>query len=164
MRRVIRWRIVEANPSVLVQSSIARRLSAALGLKSSLRHIRNAGCKIASLGLCPKKGVWNSPASINAGVLSASKFQTPFFGPTRIVSLLLGTESRVLSLFGHAFARTEITRRPGRRSRHRIRAPLVFQVATHELGGGLQRDRGSVRGGPPSARPPKKNGAAGAAI
>jgi len=29
----------------------------------------------------PKKGVWNSPASINAGVLSASKFQTPFFGP-----------------------------------------------------------------------------------
>jgi hypothetical protein len=28
----------------------------------------------------PKKGVWNSPASINAGVLSASKFQTPFFG------------------------------------------------------------------------------------
>src|SRR5436309_2024518 len=31
--------------------------------------------------LCPKKGVWNSPASINAGVLSASKFRTPFFGP-----------------------------------------------------------------------------------
>ena len=28
--------------------------------------------------LCPKKGVWNSPASINAG-----EFQTPFFGQSR---------------------------------------------------------------------------------
>src|SRR5207244_9655084 len=52
-----------------------------------------------------------------------------------------GTKSTVLSLFGHAFDRTEITRRPSRRSRHRTRAPLVFQVATHELGGGLERDR-----------------------
>jgi hypothetical protein len=45
--------------------------------------------------LCPKKGVWNSPASTNAGVLSASKFQilfqTPFLG--QIGTTLLPSEA-----------------------------------------------------------------------